>query len=398
MKKFWHIFSYEYLRHVRRKRFIFNLLGIPIMLVFIGLIGLVTVAVQYKSTPVGYVDNAGVIVDRNGTFVSDGMFKPVDINPYENESAAQAAINQGVIQGVYILDEDYLETGRVLLIAPKTVSPNAQSDFSNFLTDNLLAGQTQVVRDRLLNGPGVSIVSMDGSRQASSQRILNIVLPIVFGILFIVVVNLTGGYLLQALVEEKENRTMEIIVTSVSPNQLMIGKTLANLCVGLTQLAAWLGFIVIGLVVAQSLSPWVAGQQYELGSMVLIAALILPAFILVAGLMATVGAMVTENREAQQVSGIFTLPLFLPLMLIQPLMTSPNSPLAVGLSLFPLTSPMSLPLRAAFTTVPAWQVIVSLVLIYISAAGALLLAGRAFRLGMLQYGRRLTWREVFQRG
>ncbi len=398
MKKFWRIFSNEYWLHVRRKRFIFILLGMPLFLIFIGSIGVLTVAIQYKATPVGFVDYSGVITNSNAQFSTDEMFQAVEILAYENESDAQAALTQGVIQGIYIIDKDYLDSGRVQLIAPKTVSPNAQSDFSAFLKENLLAGQTEAVRNRLINGPGIEIVSMDGSRQASSQRILNIVIPIVFGILFMVVVNMTGGYLLQALLEEKENRTMEIIVTSVSPNQLMIGKTLADLCVGLTQLFVWLGLIVIGLVVAQSVSPWVVEQQYDLGSLVLISALILPAFILVAGLMATVGAMVTENREAQQVSGIFTLPLFLPLMLIQPLMTSPNSPLAIGMSLFPLTSPMTLPLRAAFTTVPAWQVAASLVIIYVCAAGALLLAGRAFRLGMLQYGRRLTWREIFKRG
>ena len=114
--------------------------------------------------------------------------------------------------------------------------------------------------------------------------------------------------------------------------------------------------------------------------------------------MAATGAMVTETRESQQMVTMFTLPLFVPMWLIYPIMINPNSPLAVGLSLFPLTSPMTLPLRAAFTTIPAWQIAAGLVIIYACAASALLLAGRAFRMGMLRYGKRLTWREVFQRG
>jgi ABC-2 type transport system permease protein len=127
-------------------------------------------------------------------------------------------------------------------------------------------------------------------------------------------------------------------------------------------------------------------------------ALIFPAFIMIAGLMAAVGAMVTEGREAQQMATIFTLPLFVPLWFVGPLMTNPNSPLVVGMSLFPLTSPMTMPLRAAFTTVPTWQLVTSLAILYLCAAGALILAGRAFRIGMLQYGRRIKWREIFQRG
>jgi ABC-2 type transport system permease protein len=364
----------------------------------IAVFGLISVAIQYKNIPVGYVDKAGVIADEAITISSGWFFKPVEMIPYADESTARLAVDQGTIQGVYIIGTNYIDTGTVQLIAPKTVSANAQSDFRDFLQLNLLAAQPQDRATRLLEGPKVEIISIDGSRHASSQRILDIVIPIAVGVLFMIMVNITGGYLLQALLEEKENRTMEIIVTSISPNQLMIGKTLADMCVGLTQLAAWLGFGILGLAVAKVFSPWVAGQQYSLGNLGLVMALIFPAFIMIAGLMAAVGAMVTEGREAQQMATIFTLPLFVPLWFVGPLMTNPNSPLVVGMSLFPLTSPMTMPLRAAFTTVPTWQLVTSLAILYLCAAGALILAGRAFRIGMLQYGRRIKWREIFQRG
>ena len=78
-------------------------------------------------------------------------------------------------------------------------------------------------------------------------------------------------------------------------------------------------------------------------------------------------------------------------------MLSPNSPLAIGLSLFPLTAPVTLPLRAAFTTVPIWQILTSIGLLIACALGALWIAGRAFRLGMLRYGKRLALKEIFSR-
>lgn len=398
MNKFWKVFIYEFRRHVFRKRFIFALLGMPLVLIAMAAFGFISVLIQYKNIPVGYLDQANVIVNPAVTYTEDPFFKPIALIPFADEKTARQALDTGTVQGVFVIAADYRETGRVQLIAPKSISANAQSDFSSFLQQNLLEGQPENVKISLLEGPSIEVLSMDGSRQASSQRILSIILPIAVGVLFLIVINMTGGYLLQAVVEEKENRTMEIIVTSVSPNQLMIGKTLADLCVGLTQMAAWLSFAVIGLLVARALSPWAAMQQFDLGSLLLILALVVPAFIMVAGLMAATGAMVTETRESQQMVGIFTLPLFVPLWLIYPIMTNPNSPLAVGLSLFPLTSPMTLPLRAAFTTIPVWQIVASLVIIYAFAAGALLLAGRAFRLGMLSYGRRLTLREVFKRG
>ncbi|NMC55428.1 MAG: ABC transporter permease, partial [Chloroflexi bacterium] len=134
------------------------------------------------------------------------------------------------------------------------------------------------------------------------------------------------------------------------------------------------------------------------GSYVWLSLAALPAaFVLVAALMATVGATATEAREAQQMAGLFTIPLFVPYWLITPLIESPNSLLAVGLSLFPLTAPVTLAARAAFTVLPVWQIVVSLGLLYATAFGALWLAGRAFRLGMLQYGKRLKLAEIFRR-
>jgi ABC-2 type transport system permease protein len=105
----------------------------------------------------------------------------------------------------------------------------------------------------------------------------------------------------------------------------------------------------------------------------------------------------SDTREAQQVAGLFTLPVVVPFWLLMPLMESPNSPLSVGLSLFPLTAPISMAVRAAFTDVPAWQIALCIGLLVVCAFGALWIAGRAFRMGMLRYGKRLTWREIFRK-
>ena len=113
--------------------------------------------------------------------------------------------------------------------------------------------------------------------------------------------------------------------------------------------------------------------------------------------MATAGVTAAEVREAQQIAGLFTLPVVVPFWLIVPLMESPNSPLSVALSLFPLTAPISMAIRAAFTDVPVWQTIFCLALLYIGAVGAIWMASRAFRMGMLRYGKRLSLREIFRR-
>jgi ABC-2 type transport system permease protein len=114
-------------------------------------------------------------------------------------------------------------------------------------------------------------------------------------------------------------------------------------------------------------------------------------------LMALVGVAAVEVSEAQQVAGMFTLPVILPYWFIWNIMTSPNGPLALGLSFFPFTAPITLPMRAAFTIVPFWQVALSIVILLGCAVGAMWLASRAFRRGMLRYGKRLSLREIFAR-
>jgi len=225
--------------------------------------------------------------------------------------------------------------------------------------------------------------------------IFSLLFPMVIGILFLLVINTSGSYLVGALVEEKENRTMEIMVISVSADQMMAGKVVGNLAVGLTELLVWIAFGLVTLAFLRANPAQMGSFNLDAGYLFLAFFTLLPAFVMVAGLMAAAGATATDTREAQQIAGMFTLPVVVPFYLIVPLMESPNSPLSVGLSLFPLTAPISLTIRAAFTDVPAWQIGLSLGLLVVCAVGAIWVAGRVFRLGMLRYGKRVMLREIF---
>lgn len=398
MKKLWRVFVYEYTRHVLRKRFIFALLSIPLAVVAMAAIGFIAVIFMFNSKPIGYIDHSGLLAALPEDEETPAFFRSSEIIPFNDESTARASLEAGEIQVYFIVPGDYLETGQVEMVAVNSPGQTVTGDFVDFLSANLLAGQSELVAERVDKGPTVTIRSVEGDRQTGPGQILNMVIPLVAGLLFMISVNISGGYLVNALIEEKENRTMEIVVTSVSPTQLMVGKVLGDICIGLTQLVVWLSGAFVGVIALTILVPSVGVLDLKVGDMLLVIFTTLPAFLLVAALMATAGAVATESREAQQVAGLFTLPIFVPYWIITPLIMSPNSPLAVAFSLIPFTAPVTLPLRAAFTTVPAWQIGLSLGLLYLSAAGALWLAGRAFRMGMLRYGKHLTWREIFTRG
>ena len=396
MIKTWRVFVHEYLRHVLRKRFIFAVLSLPLIAVVIGIFTIIMVALQYDGRPVGYVDLAGWLQAPVQNSVNPNEWFPdVEVVKYLSEDAALQALKEDQIQGYYVFSVQYLDTGEVRLVANESPSQGAQSAFESFVRANLVNGLPEEVQARLLSNDRLDIQTLDGARQSGNGRWVEIVVPLAAGVLFMFVVNMTGGYLLRAVVEEKENRTMKIVITSVSPTQLMAGKIAGNLSVGLTQLFLWLVVPVLGLVLASFLVPAAQNVKIITPTFWLTMATILPAFVMVAALMAAVGATATETNEASAVAGWFTIPLVAPYWFMSLLMENPNAPLSVGMSLFPLTAPVTLPVRIAFTTVPVWQIVLSIGLLYLCAVASILLSGRAFRLGMLRYGKRLSLKELF---
>ena len=397
MNKFWLVFRHEYLRHVRRKRFIFALMSLPLMVLLMIGAGLLAARADYDSRPVGYVDLSGVLTNARPVPQTSGdLFPDPQFTLFASETAARTELDQKKIQGYYVLQPDYLDTGSARYVTDLQVKDSTESAFKKFLRYNLVSSQPAEIANRLVKGPNLEIRSLTGNRRMGENDIVAIIFPMVIGVLFLLVINTSGSYLVGALVEEKENRTMEIVVTSISTDQLMAGKVVGNLAVGLTQLVVWVLFGLLAMSFMENI-PSIGSLNLDAGYLWLSFFILLPAFVMVAGLMATAGVTAAEVREAQQIAGLFTLPVVVPFWLIVPLMESPNSPLSVALSLFPLTAPISMAIRAAFTDVPVWQTIFCLALLYLGAVGAIWMASRAFRMGMLRYGKRLSLREIFRR-
>jgi ABC-2 type transport system permease protein len=313
---------------------------------------------------------------------------------YESEEAARADLDAGKLQGYYVLESDYLTSSKARLVYVKEPKSAAKSQFYDFLLVNLLASQPPDVSHRLIEGNRLTIRAADGSREMGENSWFNALMPFFGGFLFLMAIFTSSGYLLQAVTEEKENRTMEVVITSVSPSQLMVGKIIGDIGIGLTQIVAWVGFIALAISIGSNYVSWLQNIAITPSYIGVTLAVMVPAWVLLAGLMATVGSMVTESQEGQQVVSLFSMPIWFSYWFASALMTNPNSALAVGLSFFPLTAPTAVTMRAGFTDIPLWQLLISQGILWLSALGMLWLAGRAFRLGMLRYGQRLPWREL----
>lgn len=399
MNKSWLVMKHEYLRHVKRKRFILAVLSLPFFIILMVAIGILSATLSFNDKPVGYLDQSGILSQpiQPASEAPVPFRKPIRFLPFQDESEARAALDSDQIQAFYILPPDYMKTGQVEIVSQKAIDSSVNSSFRVFLKANLLRNTTAEISNRILSGAQIETRATEGDRNMSSENILNFILPFLAGFMLMLAINISGGYLLQAVVEEKENRTMEIVITSVSPTQLMTGKILGNLSVGLTQLVVWLLFGALGVGIIMRSFPQLQSTQIDTTFLVIMIFTFLPAFVMIAAMMAALGATATETREAQQIAGIFTIPIAIPFWFAGVLIENPNSPFAIFLSLFPFTAPVSLPLRAAFTTIPGWQIILTIVLLITFAIAALWLAGRAFRMGMLRYGKRLSLKELFQK-
>jgi len=395
MNKFWRVAIHEYRRHVLRRRFLFALLSVPGLILVMILVGFMIATANRSDLPVGYVDQSGLLANPLPPPEPDPSNDPLALVAFQTQSEAEAALESKEIQAYYLLPPDYQRTGRAQLFYVIELSSDAEEQFADFLRLNLLRDQSEAVANRLISGDNLTVRTPDGSREMSERDWFNIFTPFAAGLAFIIAIFTTSGYLMQAVVEEKENRTIELLITSVSPFQMMAGKIIGIIGVGLTQIVAWLSVAVLAVLIGRSTFDWLQALTISPGFVGLMVVVMLPSFVLIAALMAAVGATVTEAREGQQVSGLFTLPVMVPYWFTYQIMSNPNGSLAIVLSYFPLTAPVALTMRAGFTALSLGEVLLSVGLLVLSAIAALWLAGRAFRLGMLRYGQRVNLRELF---
>jgi ABC-2 type transport system permease protein len=201
--------------------------------------------------------------------------------------------------------------------------------------------------------------------------------------------------MLQAVADEKENRTMEILVTSILPEQLLLGKLLGLLAVAMTQIFVWISLLSIGIAILSNFISALQGISLPLDYLSTAFLFFLPSFVMISGLMTAIGSIVTDYSQGQQIAGLLNLPFMLPWFLSPILFSDPNHPLMVFLTMVPMSSFLTIAMRWSLTSIPFWQISISWLLLAASSAFSLWSATKIFRLGMLSYGKRLSLRAIF---
>ncbi|MFZ5915915.1 MAG: ABC transporter permease [Chloroflexota bacterium] len=390
MGKLWLVARHEYLKQVRRRSFWLVTLGLPLLIAAVITVGIVVSIGKTDDRPLGYVDRAGVLA---AGLLPEG--ESVAMRSFPDEAAATAALERGDIQAFYVLPANYLESPEVTIhYWEDWPGESARDDFDAFLRVNLAGSVQDGLRQRVLEGMNLVVRSADGQREMSEQSFMQFVIPLVMAIFFFFAVMASGGYLLEAVTDEKENRTVEVIFTSLTPEQLMIGKAVGLVSLVLSQLSVWVMTAAVGVIVgAQFLEPL---QNIQVPWIFLLVAALyfLPSYVLIAGMMMTIGSMVTETRQGQQISGVLNMLFVLPFFFMTLVFFNPDSPILVALTLFPTTAFLTVMLRWGATAIPVWQLIGGWGLLVLTAGLSVWASARIFRVSMLSYGQRITLRGL----
>ncbi len=423
------IIKREYLSRVKKRSFIITTLLLPILFI-VFLLG--TSYLAAKSTR----EKKVVVKDESGYFTNKLKSSKTVLYSYSQEpieGLKERLYNDSFTALIYIPAFNLDQKQKFQIYSNENLGTEVENNL-NDQANNIVRGERIKIAgidEQKYKDASTDMVTFDnivGKEQKKGNTNLASIVGMASGFLLYLFMLLYGASVMTSVMEEKTNRIAEIIVSSVKPFQLMMGKIVGVAMVGLTQVAIWVAFIAILAMVAmpllgnmqmdpeqakalseQAMAGGDAGLAGKIATVMATGTLegvnllsvfgwfvffFLGGYFLYAALFAAVGSLVNEGQQdAQQFSTIITLPIIFSFVIMTTAIKDPNSGLAVFGSIFPLTSPIVMMARIPFD-VPASQLIISVVCLIAGFILTTLLAAKIYRTGILMYGKKITMKEV----
>ena len=408
----------EYLRRIRSPWFVVATLGVPFLAVAAFALPALAFSDDDEPDRVAVVDQAGLFADLEAAVGDQAVLELAD-DPLDS---LRARVLEGDLEGVLVLPagidtardvratyyaEAGLGAGSGLRAPVREAVRGARAQAAGADADAVAAFGSAV---------GVDRVTVRADGDGGDDAFGRFLLANVLALLLYMSILIYGMLVMRGVIEEKANRIVEVIASSVRPFELMMGKVLGIGTVGLTQLAVWVA-IMLGISVAAgpllaafgpdpaaagALPPGAPSPADVLSGLLapdlLLAfvAFFLGGYLLYSSLFAAVGSAVDQESDAQSLQTAVILPLVIPVLFLTVVAESPDGGLALFLSLFPLTSPILMVVRMAVTEVPVWQVLLSLSLLAAAFVGMIALAARIYRVGILMYGKKPSLADLWR--
>lgn len=424
MKKVGIVIGREYLQRVRKKSFIVSTIALP--LVFLAAIALPAV---FAARSAGGQGSRVVLVDRTGVLapgllerLGEGGMTGEEVSPDSPEMEdAFASAADGDITGILEVDASTLETGaarwsgedRPSQLRTMSIRQAVSQTAFEVRLGELLGGEVDGSDDlqRLLEGGDLEVVSLDEEAPSTLERMAGIGGGMVGGMLLYITLLTYGPMVMRAVLEEKTGRIAEVVLSSMHPSELMLGKIIGVGAVAFTQLAVWIGSMALvssaAIPMLLTLLPAEVALDSDLLEMVRAAVpavgvaifffvCFLFGFLTYASLFAAVGSMCSSDEEAQQLQTPLIFLVVIPIMLVMPVLGEPASTFATVVSLIPFFSPILMFARVASGAAPLWQAGLSILLMAGTLFFAATVAGKIYRTGILMQGKRPTLPEMWR--
>lgn len=410
------VFAHEFRKQVGGKGFLVVTLTIPVLLLLVWAAIPIVRGILDGDAAAESVATAGstgaemTTQDANAAALPIGIVVQatdlaVDLNrmpefrEYTETAAGLDDLRAGEINELFVILPDYVATGHVAYYYTDDASEGRRH--LRLLLSDVLLGEMQspAHRQRALARPQFQrfTVAEDGevSTDSGAAVAISFVLGQGFSIALIFTLIAYGTILLQSVSEEKENRMVEVLLTSASPLAIMTGKVLALGLAGLIQMSVWIGAVILIVPRFASVIPDLGGIPIDVGFLLLVLAFFLAGYAIASALMAGIGAATTSVTEAGPLTALVIIPLAVPFYAMPLFLSSADHWLPRVLSLLPITAATSMMLRLATSSVAPAEIALSLGLMLVTAVLLLWLASRIFRAGLLLYGQRMSLRAAW---
>jgi len=432
------ILKQEYLKRVKKKSFILLTILTPFLLA--GVYG----AVIYFSIKDDTEERSIAVYDESTLFL--GQFDDSGTTKYtfiqkEEYNDLKANLKGSDYYGLLYIPADVYTNNRAQLISEKQLPIELAEQIERKLSRFIENDKRQKIIDesgipdldeklaQTRTSVKLSTLKLSESGEAKeSSSVVAFIASYAMGFIIYFFVFMYGAMVMRSVMEEEKNRIIEVIISSVKPAQLMAGKVIGTVLVGLTQVAIWIVLGGIALIVVQGffspesaqqmgqslmesqggMNPAMAADQNKVNEVMgMIANLPIPlilfsflfyflgGYLLYSALLGAVGAGVDNDEDSQQMVFPVTFPLILSIMMLFPIAKNPEGQLAFWTSIIPFTSPVAMMARVPYG-IPTWELLLSMFLLIITTVGAIYAAAKIYRVGLLMYGKKVNLKELIK--
>lgn len=419
----------EFMERVNKKSFIITTLLMPLlMLVLMALPALIM-------TFAGSETKTILVIDKTGN-IAQNLQSDEDVQFVSYNQPLDSALQRADVAGVLVIPANINTSNGTLKLYNNGASSITLESGITRQIDDIIEKQRLKTYDienldqilaNVKSDVKLQTFKMDSDREESSSTFLSYMLGVILTFMLYMCLLLYGQMVMTSIIEEKNNRVLEIVVSSVKPAQLMLGKICGIGLVAVTQIVIW-GVLIAAMSafllpvllpgeIASEVTAMNAGQLdiasasndvgllqaisilgnagYILQLFGLLLLFLVGGFLLYAAIYAAIGSSVDNIQDASQLQSIVIVPIVIGIMVGMAAASDPGSPLAFWTSLIPFTSPMVMMARIPFG-IPAWEIVVSLVLLYLTFLALVWVAAKIYRVGIFMYGKKPSLKELIR--